>query len=450
MRTILAAFPLSLALLSPLDAQHSPIRAITDSVQYKTRATVSPDGAWVAYLEELYTLWVVPSAGGNEVRLGEGTRPVWSRSSDSVYAVRESGIVQITVPEGAVRPVATLPYYVGELAGFDARGRLVGSYQDSASTTTVFALSPRGGSWTILFQETGFISDLTLSPTGDDLLYVWSRNDSFHESEVVVRRGGRRKVIDRLIGKAGFHSASFAAGGAAVVWVYFSALDSGTRYVMFRPVDASVPAETWFTYSAFSPAAPRGDAGARWLAMFDVHYTGNTLGGIGLADARGGGGVIALDPGPLWGVADYASIDAAASLVAVCAFGIDSTGNKLPLQVWVADIGRELRTYRVPMATGPFTAELPLHDQELGAIVASARWGTGPITVPGFDGAVWLDPQGVYLLASGVGNGTDPLTYSAMLPPLPPYWIHHFQGVRLSATGCEITRLVRFTVPQPR
>ncbi|HEX6811004.1 MAG TPA: hypothetical protein VF384_05205 [Planctomycetota bacterium] len=74
-----------------------------------------------------------------------------------------------------------------------------------------------------------------------------------------------------------------------------------------------------------------------------------------------------------------------------------------------------LRTITAPPG-GTMVAEVTTPPGELVVLVFGAPMP--PIAVPGFDGALWLDPTSVVLAAAGVPLAGQPLTTAAAVPPI--------------------------------
>lgn len=127
----------------------------------------SPDGKWLAYENTSRgDIWLMPLAGGEPIRLGEGTRPQWSPEGNLAFYDIAAQAYQIVEPTGSI--LASLPNQLGEPGAWTPDGDFytIPMSDAGADASRLFAFLPING----------LLKDLSGPDSVEDTSPVYSPN----------------------------------------------------------------------------------------------------------------------------------------------------------------------------------------------------------------------------------------------------------------------------------
>ena len=123
-------------------------RAITDTDRYDSDPDVSPDGRWIAFTRDNAAVWVVPLAGGEAVRVTDGTDPSWSPDGRRL-ALELSGDIAVydLATRSTSRIASTRSSDAGPAWSPEGRRILFSSDRDfpAAGSFEIHSMDPDGG-----------------------------------------------------------------------------------------------------------------------------------------------------------------------------------------------------------------------------------------------------------------------------------------------------------------
>lgn len=432
---------LSLAVASLSVGVTAQVRALTapNANLSPYPAAISPDGVWVLYTD-LGGARLAAFDGSSNVPWPSPSWAFWSAASDAAYAFDQtSGNVQrIAVPALTTTTVANVQG-LHNLLGCDATGAtLFGVRQSAPGVFTGFRLAVASGVVTDLASNPALRGAEAVDPAGTVMLARLSPQIFVEQMVAVSLSSGTVTVLAQHIA---ITQCRFADGYRGAICQFFDPfLSSGQRDIVFAPLDASAPAAV-----ISSANAPMGVDVAAQFVLLDGYSP--TAGYAPVVVGTRGGGEVCLD-------ASRSLVLTSASMSAngrVAFTAAELTTTLLPPQVFVAELGRELAVAPERLG-GTARLDLPLRAGEAGAIVLSTS-APNALPVPGFAGLLFLG--GTLLpLASGVGNGSNPLAVSFPIPNDPRLegFPLYLQGVRVdpNLNRSELTRLVILSVPMPR